>query len=452
MKELSVTITSKDWEHLRSVLLTPDECENAAVLLCGMADTADESRLLVRKIIEVPPDLYTDRNGYHLEVSPQFYNNIITECLQEKLNPVIIHSHIFDGASWYSKSDDFGESRLLPVLESLIPGSTVASLVMTKTAITGRQFIDGRFAPLARFNIVGPKTEWIEISHEKEPTISTQFDRQIRAFGETGQRTLQKLKVGIVGVGGIGSLVIEQLARVGIKDFTLVDTDVVEQSNLSRIIGADLNDLEKKKVEVVGNHILQLGAEKVNLIEESAIRQNVLLSLRDRDLIFSCVDNDRTRAILNRYAHQYLVPVIDLGTRLDGRKGSIQAAAGRVSLVGSNLTCLRCSHHLNPERIHAESLPTSERHALEREGYIIGIDDPAPAIISINAVVAGLGVTAGLNLYVGLTGGVQPLGQIYDAASGSVFTTTAVHQPECDVCDETTGVKALGDIQIVSAY
>ncbi len=82
----------------------------------------------------------------------------------------------------------------------------------------------------------------------------------------------------------------------------------------------------------------------------------------------------------------------------------------------------------------------------------MGIDEPAPAVISINTVVAGLGVTAGLNLFVGLTGGEQPLGQIFDAATGSVFATQPIHEKGCDICDETLGVKGLGDSQIVSAY
>lgn len=59
----------------------------------------------------------------------------------------------------------------------------------------------------------------------------------------------------------------------------------------------------------------------------------------------------------------------------------------------------------------------SERAKLEREGYIIGIDEPAPALITINTIVAGLGATAGLNLSLSLTGKVQPVDQIYDASS-----------------------------------
>jgi ThiF family len=231
-----------------------------------------------------------------------------------------------------------------------------------------------------------------------------------------------------------------------------VDPDDIEVSNVSRLFGVGFKRVGAKKAKVIGSHIRKLGASRVTVITDSALKQTVLLKLRDRDVILGCVDNDRTRAVLNRFSHQYLIPVVDLGIRLDGRSGTIRATAGRVTVVGSGLTCLRCSQHLNSERIRAESLSAMERETLEREGYIMGIGAPVPAVVSLNATIAGLGVTAALNLFLGLTGGAQPVNQLYDATSGTLFTSDAVHQKGCDVCDEEQGVKGMGDGQIVSAY
>ncbi len=451
-KDFYIAVTISDWEMIRSALLTDDGKENAAVLLCGVSDADSERRLLVRKIMEVPPRSYVARGERHLEVSPNFYNEVISECTVSKLTPVIIHSHPFDGEAWYSRSDDYGESRLLPVLASLLPNATPASLIITNTSVIGRRIVNNHFTPLQGLKIFGSQTQIIEFDGAEEESIAPQFDRQVRAYGEVGQRLLQKIKIGVIGAGGMGSLVVEQIARAGIQDLVLIDADIIEESNLSRIVGSALNDVGKNKADVVGMHARSLGVRKILPLADSAIRQEVLLKLRDRDLIFNCVDNDRSRAIINRFSYQYLIPVIDLGTRLDGREGQISAAAGRVSVIGSGITCLRCSHHLNPERIRAESLPAEERSKLAKEGYVIGIDEPVPSVISINTVVAGLGVTAGLNLFVGLTGGTKSDGQIFDATSGTVFTTSAVHEIGCDVCDPELGVKGLGDIQIVSAY
>jgi hypothetical protein len=199
-------------------------------------------------------------------------------------------------------------------------------------------------------------------------------------------------------------------------------------------------------------HLSKFTSAKIVAISDSALKQEVLNQLRECDLIFSCVDNDRSRAMLNRFAYQYFIPVIDMGVRLDARSGFVSAAAGRVSLVGPDMTCLRCSHHINSERIRSESLPASERMKLAKEGYVMGLEEAAPAVISLNTVVAGLAVTGFLNMFINLTGGQQPTNQIYDATAGSLFPVNQLHEVGCDICDSGVGVRGLGDAQIVSAY
>src|SRR5438477_11760200 len=113
MTETIVVITAADWEIVGEALLTPDGCENAGVLLCGTAATGTQRRLLVREFRPVPRDMYIERESYHLEVAPAFYNNLVSDCLRKGLTPVIIHSHPFHGEAVYSASDDYGERRLL---------------------------------------------------------------------------------------------------------------------------------------------------------------------------------------------------------------------------------------------------------------------------------------------------------------------------------------------------
>jgi molybdopterin/thiamine biosynthesis adenylyltransferase len=253
-------------------------------------------------------------------------------------------------------------------------------------------------------------------------------------------------------MGGIGSIIAEQLVRSGVSSLILVDFDVVESSNLSRMFGATPDSLGKAKVDVVASHLSRIRPLVVQVIRDSVLKQSVLRRLRGADLVLGCVDSDLARSALARFSYQYLTPLIDMGIRLDARKGEITAAAGRVSVVSVDGVCLRCSHHISPERVRAESLPSAERAALVREGYVIGIDEPVPAVVTLNCAIAGLGATAALNLFTNLTGNFQPPGQLYDATSGTVFTTQDVHEPGCDICDGEKGVKGLGDLQIVSAY
>lgn len=455
MKPISISISSSDWGALRTSLFTRDGNENGAVLVCGVSETDSERRLLVRGVVAVPPELYVHRLSYHLEIAPSFYNAIVSKCLAEHLTPVIVHSHPGRDDAWYSASDDHGEKRLLGVLGMLLPDRLPASLVLAERTLTGRVLLNGEFLPLAGLKILGTpiiRFRFDGPNGNTDSKVAERFDRQVRAFGSDSQRILESTKIAVIGVGGIGSLIAEQMVRAGVYDILVIDDDTIEESNLSRIFGTKASDVGRDKVAVIAKHLRSIGVPKIGKSKSSAIRQSILLTLRDRDLVFSCVDNDRTRAILNRFAHQYLIPVIDHGTRLDAREGHISAAAGRVTLVGVDFACLRCSHHLNAERIRAESMSSEERAALQKEGYVMGIDEPVPAVVTINTVIGGLGATAGLNLIVNLTGGTQPIDQIYDARSGSVFPVTPIHESGCDVCSDREGVKGLGDLQIVSAY
>jgi molybdopterin/thiamine biosynthesis adenylyltransferase len=453
-KRFALRISGRDWSKLQKLLFTPDANENAAVLLCGLSRIDSKDRLLVREIVSVSSSQYLDRQPYHLEVAPSFYNSVIDRCLPAHLVPVICHSHPFDGSARYSPSDDFGERRLLPVLESLLPGQKPVSLLLTNTSVAGR-FLDGStFRNLDDVTITGPRVKVLSSAAPKgvSSSASTLFDRQIRAFGTEGQQMLESLTVGIVGLGGIGSLVAEQLVRAGVGKLILVDFDSIELSNLSRMFCATRRSLGRPKVEVVARHLGSIRRSKVERICDSVIKQSVLMKLRVADILIGCVDSDLARTVLGRFAHQYLTPLVDMGIRLDARSGQVSAAAGRVSVVGVDGGCLRCSHHIDTERVRAESLPPAERDALAREGYVMGVDQPVPSVASLNCVIAGLGSTGALNLFVNLTGNTQPTSQLYDATSGIVFTATPVHELGCDICDEEQGVKALGDLQVVSAY
>ncbi len=449
----SLTITKADWEYLSRALFDGSGKESAGVLLCGSAAEADNERLLVRRCVIAKSRDYLERLPIHLEVSPDFYNRVIDECISTGLIPVIVHSHPHSAAARYSPSDDYGEQRLLPVLQSLTSPSA-SSMVISSDGANARYLHTHEFQVFESITILGSRVRRINpIRSADTPDTSTQlFSRQIQIFGEAGQKAIGSLKAAIVGVGGTGSVVAESLSRAGVRNLLLVDHDVIEESNLTRTFGAYSEDVGQPKVDTIGSHVRRLGVSSALTVRDSALKQTVLERLKFCDVVFCCVDNDSARAMLNRFAHQYLIPVIDLGVRLDARNGQMTAAAGRVSVVMPGATCLRCSGHVNPERIRAEQTPPDQRDRLVREGYILGLNETVPSINSLNIVIAGLAVTAGLNMFVQLTGGEQSFDQLYDATVGEVFRVSPMHERNCDICDEATGLKGLGDRQLVSAY
>ena len=85
-----------------------------------------------------------------------------------------------------------------------------------------------------------------------------QFSRTELIIGKEGIEKLNKAKVAVFGIGGVGSYVVEGLVRAGVQNFILVDDDKVCLTNLNRQIIATRATIGKQKVEVAKNRILEI--------------------------------------------------------------------------------------------------------------------------------------------------------------------------------------------------
>ena len=221
------------------------------------------------------------------------------------------------------------------------------------------------------------------------------FDRQIRAFGMSGQKILSGLRVSIVGVGGTGSAVAEQLARPGLDDFVLVDHDKFSVSNRTRMYGSYAHATDLHKTEIVRENICRISpGAAVATVPKNVISQRTLDRLKNCDVVFGCVDAHAPRSVLNETAHQFFIPVIDVGVGIDAKDGRIAGGTVRMTLSGPSLPCLYCTGVIRPETIQAESLSTGDRKSRLREGYIQGAgnDDDAPSVVSLTSMAASYAV------------------------------------------------------------
>jgi len=405
----------------------------------------------------VPPDAYTERLSYHLEVAPRFINSVVDKCVGRGFGIITAHSHPTSDAAQYSSSDDAGEERLFKVFSEILGPGKHGSLLFTRRDVIGRVPGEKRFVPLDRVTVIGPRITSFVPRAERTPiraSSPTIQDRQVLAFGTEGQAQLEELRIGIVGLGGTGSAVAAQLGRLGIKKFVLVDPDIFEPSNLSRLYGSRFADTRKPifKTEIIARLLTSVApTANLTLLKASVVRQSVLLQLRDCDVVFGCTDNDWSRSVLNRFAYQYLAPLIDLGIRITLKDGSVEGIGGRVARVGPDSACLRCAHHLDPDRIRAESMPEQQRRALVKEHYLEGVDNPAPAVISFNTTMAGFAVSELLLIALGIGDESRANELIYDGLDGIAFRVRPEPNPECDICS-ATGLRGIGDLQVVSAY
>ena len=438
-----ITFTKEDFEAAYSHLLRGED-EEAAFFIGGLSQTAERLNLLVREVIPVSEEGFIKKGRAHLTIAPEFMAPIIKRARLDNLCVISAHSHPFsDGGSAFSFIDDYGDDLLMPKIQGRVPNRPHATMVF------GRSSLDARVWELGKMESV--KVDAVRVIGETIrdiiPTNARQSDseelgamhnRQILAFGELGQKKIHSTKVAVVGLGGIGSLVLQQLVHLGVRELIIVDDDVVEESNRSRIVGSRPEDSVKRrsKVEVME----RLGHEinpsiKTRTIKDSVNNINATLALRDADVIFCCTDNLSSRLVLNRFASQYFIPVIDMGIDIQAKEeGKIRTAGGRVTVLLPDLPCLSCMGLLNPQALAAE---TSD------QGYVSGMNITNPSVISLDGVVASLAVTEFVNLLTGFERRKQPSTyQVYDVLQGAIWRESMEAPEKCGVCGE---VKGLGD-------
>jgi len=425
-----LVLTASQLNQLRSKLL--DGPHEACAILVGHAVTVDEklARLVVREIIWPAEQDYLLRSDVAAQLKPEFIATLAQRVCRTGESLVFVHTHPFP-LNRFSAIDDAGERVLSSFLDGRRPGVTHAAMLLTPEVAIAR-ILGGRDA----LNVmgVGATLEWgAPADLDLSDAI---FDRQIRAFGAAGQARLSQMRVAIVGLGGTGSIVLEQLSHLGVGQLLLMDPDVVESTNLNRLVGASSGDVHRLKVDVAADL-----ARRINpLVQIETTCESVLLAtsarrLTNADLVFACTDSQGSRAVLNQLAYHFLVPVIDMGTAIHTAKERVVHIAGKVQMLAPGLGCKVCGNLLDPEAVRVDLLSDFERR---NDQYIVGAHEPAPAVISLNATMSSQAVTMFLAAAVGIPSAPRMLN--YDAMTGVTRPAAVPSHPTCYVCSPTGGL------------
>lgn len=372
-------------------------------MLCSVSETEGELRLLGREVIPVEQDHYLKREPFVLSISSFSFTRVAKYAQRNNLSVLFVHSHP-GGLLEYSPQDDEEEQKLQAFLRSRIPARIHGSLLLTETGIIGRIFI-GQFQKISRIRVMGSRFRFFDDDSGDYKHVPF-FDRQVRAFGKDIQLQLQRLNVGVVGVGGTGSAVVEQLARLGVGTLSIFDGDHFDDSNVNRVYGSSATDSGIKKVDIAKRNVDRIGLGTLVLRYPKHItNEQVAKELRRCDVIFGCTDKQQPRSILVQLALRYLIPIIDTGVVIESAKGTITDVVGRVTTLLAGEACLFCRKRITPQGIQLESLSKEERASLAREGYAPELDAPAPAVVPFTSSIASFAVSEFLHRLTGYMGG-----------------------------------------------
>jgi molybdopterin/thiamine biosynthesis adenylyltransferase len=264
----------------------------------------------------------------------------------------------------------------------------------------------------------------------------------------------------------VGSILVELLARLGVGHLILIDDDIVETTNLPRLLGSVRRDAmgwltHESRPGWVRRLGRRLSSSKVRVATRAARRANpdchvtgIIGDVADADVarrftyadyLFLAADTFRARLVCNAIAFQYGVPGVQLGAKVRVRPadGSVCDVYSVVRPFGPDHGCLWCNNLIPPARL-AEEAVSSEQRAAQR--YVEDDDVAAPSVISLNAVAAAHAVNDFLMHIVGLrkTPAIDYLRFL--PLTGEIEATTPRRSPGCTECgDGTRSRRARGD-------
>jgi molybdopterin/thiamine biosynthesis adenylyltransferase len=390
---ITVAFAESDWTELTESL--SDDRETAAVLFAGVAEEDERLTLTVNRVLWVPEDAYERRTSTALQIASRGWMPALKHAAIRHWCPIFFHTHPTHKPT-PSPYDDEVDALLAPVFRIRTNSTRYASLILGTTGgkpmLSGRLYDDGESPrSVDRVRVAGQQLRIMRAAEgqTEDDSDAEVYDRQIRAFGKEGQRILRRLRVGIVGCGGTGSSVAEQLTRLGVGSLVLVDDDKISDTNVTRVYGSRLADEKRPKVETLRDHLTDIGLGTVIEIHDGRItHREHLMALRGCDLVFGCTDNNSSRLTLSRLAYWYLMPVIDMAVVIKSAEESIIGVYGRVTLASPGEPCLLCRSEVDPKIAREERYSDNEREQLAKEGYAEGLDDPDPAVIAYTTMTA----------------------------------------------------------------
>jgi hypothetical protein len=272
------------------------------------------------------------------------------------------------------------------------------------------------------------------------------FDRNIRFFGTEGQHRLSAGRVAVVGVGGLGSHVVQQLALLGVRSLTLIDDQTLEGTNLNRQVGAGHNDVGELKVDIGERLVRCIDPEiAVSKIPHALGTKNAFDAVRAANYTFGCLDNEGGRLMLNELCAAYERPYIDVASDID--PGPPAAYGGQICVAWNGEGCLVCLSVLNLEeaRLDLETPQArTDREAIYglRRGEL---GDAGPSVVSLNGVTASLAVTEFMVAVTGLRAPKRLL--TYRGQVGIVSASTDPPAAGCYYCKGIRGRPEAADVE-----
>jgi molybdopterin/thiamine biosynthesis adenylyltransferase len=404
-------------------------------------------------LIQFIEPIVKDRNIHgNVSFNPSYFDKVTKLALKEKKGIAFLHSHPASGWQGMSRDDIDTEELLAPRVKA-VTGLPLIGLTIGN---------DGAWS--ARFwEKIGPRKyerQWCETVRVVGKTYSVtyndkilppekpgiRFSRTVSSWGQKKQFDISRIKVGIVGIGSVGSQLAEALLRTGLIDISLIDFDIIQDRNLDRLHNVSPNHIGYLKSDIYAsllnsNKILK--QQHIYSIPYSIAEKEGIERAIDCDIIFCCVDRPWPRFILNCISYAYLIPVIDGGidASYSIKSQNLDQARWRTYTTGPERRCMKCMEQYTPEDVSLE-----QSGLLDDQKYIKGLPDDHFSNRGENVYGFSLGL-AGMQMQQFLSLVLAPKG-VYSGPKEMDFVTGTIDSNfpfSCDSNCEFQSLIGIGD-------
>lgn len=294
----SVAIPGNLNQQFLSHLLREDLQEDLCFALWHPSRGLERETALIQQIIL--PEQGERQNHGNAIFFPSYFERVIALALENNAGIAFLHSHLGPGWQGMSMDDVIAEKRMAGAAQATTGLPLLGLTLGTDGSWSARFWL--KSAPKAydqvwcnTVRVVGERLG-ITFNDLAVPkyVFRPELSRTVSAWGENEQQKLMRLHVGIVGVGSVGSIIAETLARIGVGRITLIDFDSVERVNLDRILHSTSLDahLQKSKVSVIAREIKKSATARpitVKPYENSIIEDEGFRAALDCDILFTDV-------------------------------------------------------------------------------------------------------------------------------------------------------------------
>lgn len=420
-RRLELAWTEGDRQRMEGIALAAVPREGAVVALCRWSTGATrDTALVLDPIPPEPGDLKYNRGGFVVTVTAHYWNRAIDELADASPGTglAVLHTHPGRGVPEWSGDDNEADAELARFLFGegfLAPAVPLVSLVASHTDLRGRGLsLSGQeqavtMRPIERVRTLGLGRLRITSTADRirkpdELEVPDYADRSVRVFGKEGQRLLADMCIALVGAGGVGSIVGEQIARWGIGRMSIWDPDIVKDVNVNRSSVFTFLDAFHRRLKA---ETLAGALRRFSLVRKLAVRWSSkdvrqpaeLGALLDADMILMLVDDARPRHFVNRVSYAHYIPALDGGNVIrstaedeaDSDSAIVEGGGVRVSYFTPDGPCAWCSGHLDPERLSLAFRSPADKAADRARGYVENLGpEHAPSVMPVNSMTAAL--------------------------------------------------------------